>query len=243
MIRRSLIALALSVSLPASAALFDRGNGLIYDDVLNITWLQDANYAVTSGYVAANLQNNGQWKNGQPVRDNILADGAMGWDAAMTWVDQLEYQGFTNWRLPKALPMSFCTGGTAECDARTSDNIYSELAHLYYETLGNDRSSAPNFSPFTNVQVDDNLGLDPDQGGNGWYWTETESGTKNGLVQVHKFGQDTAIQKDDFKRDEYYAWAVADGDVAPIPVPAALVLFASGLGLFGAMRRAQSKAA
>ena len=35
----------------ANAALYDRGNGLIYDDVLDITWLQDANYAKTSGYV------------------------------------------------------------------------------------------------------------------------------------------------------------------------------------------------
>ena len=31
----------------ASAALIDRGNGLIYDNGLNITWLQDANYAKT----------------------------------------------------------------------------------------------------------------------------------------------------------------------------------------------------
>ena len=36
----------------AQAALYDRGNGLIYDDVLNITWMQDANYAQTSGYEA-----------------------------------------------------------------------------------------------------------------------------------------------------------------------------------------------
>ena len=28
------------------AALIDRGGGLIYDDVLNITWLQDAGYAL-----------------------------------------------------------------------------------------------------------------------------------------------------------------------------------------------------
>ena len=34
----------------AQAELFDRGGGLIYDDAQNITWLQDANYAKTSGY-------------------------------------------------------------------------------------------------------------------------------------------------------------------------------------------------
>ena len=38
------------ISSSSHAALYDRGNGLIYDDVLNITWLQDANYAQTSGY-------------------------------------------------------------------------------------------------------------------------------------------------------------------------------------------------
>ncbi|NNF16437.1 MAG: hypothetical protein HKN70_06795 [Gammaproteobacteria bacterium] len=37
------------LSVSTTAALHDRGNGLIYDDVLDITWLQDANYALTSG--------------------------------------------------------------------------------------------------------------------------------------------------------------------------------------------------
>ena len=31
----------------ANAALVNRGNGLVYDDVLNVTWLQNANYAAT----------------------------------------------------------------------------------------------------------------------------------------------------------------------------------------------------
>ena len=38
---------------PVSGELFDRGGGLIYDDVLNITWLQDANYALTTGHPPA----------------------------------------------------------------------------------------------------------------------------------------------------------------------------------------------
>lgn len=41
----------LTLSAPAAQAqLFDRGGGLIYDSVQNITWLADANYAKTSGY-------------------------------------------------------------------------------------------------------------------------------------------------------------------------------------------------
>jgi len=34
----------------SNAGLIDRGEGMIYDDVLDITWLQDSNYAKTSGY-------------------------------------------------------------------------------------------------------------------------------------------------------------------------------------------------
>lgn len=57
-----------------SATLWDRGGGLIYDDVLDSTWLQNANYAATSGYVSN--------------------DGYMNWNEAMVWADQLEYRGY-----------------------------------------------------------------------------------------------------------------------------------------------------
>ena len=43
-------ALTLAVSTTANAALVDRGGGLIYDDVLNVTWLQNANAALGSSY-------------------------------------------------------------------------------------------------------------------------------------------------------------------------------------------------
>ncbi len=69
----------------ANATLWDRGGGLIYDDVLNITWLQDANYAKTWGYDA---------------------DGRMTWSQAMTWADQLVYAGYDDWRLPRTLPVN-----------------------------------------------------------------------------------------------------------------------------------------
>jgi hypothetical protein len=43
----ALIALGLS-SMHARAELHNRGNGLIYDSTLNVTWLADMNYAKTS---------------------------------------------------------------------------------------------------------------------------------------------------------------------------------------------------
>lgn len=48
------VGIMLSASLQANAVLIDRGNGLIYDDYFNITWLADANYAATSGYSSLN---------------------------------------------------------------------------------------------------------------------------------------------------------------------------------------------
>jgi hypothetical protein len=42
--------LGLALSTSAHATLIDRGNGMIYDSDQDITWLQDANYAMTSGY-------------------------------------------------------------------------------------------------------------------------------------------------------------------------------------------------
>jgi hypothetical protein len=73
------IALALGVSTSVNAALFDRGNGMIYDDELDITWLQDANYAKTSGYHSS---------------------GWMDWYEANTWADNLVFRGYDDWRLP-----------------------------------------------------------------------------------------------------------------------------------------------
>ncbi len=62
------------------AELLDRGNGLVYDDVLNITWLQNANYA---GHT-------------------------MTWLEATNWVEDLVYEGYNKWRLPGSEPS--CTG-------------------------------------------------------------------------------------------------------------------------------------
>ena len=98
MFKHTLALIGLSaLTLSANAALYDRGNGLIYDDVLDITWLQDANYAQTSGYAASNAI-------GVPhsISTNIQADGRMGWNAASTWAAQLEYGGYDDWRLPSA---------------------------------------------------------------------------------------------------------------------------------------------
>lgn len=66
----------------ANANLEARAGGMVYDDVLDITWLADANYAATSGYDQ---------------------DGRMNFSAANTWAAGLSYGGYDDWRLPTAL--------------------------------------------------------------------------------------------------------------------------------------------
>ena len=61
-----------NIATPAKAALYDRGNGFIYDDDLDITWLQYSNYA----------------------------EQTMNWDEANLWVNDLLYLDYTDWRLP-----------------------------------------------------------------------------------------------------------------------------------------------
>jgi len=82
--RFSGVALLLAVlwfSAPAKAALIDRGNGMIYDTDLGITWLQNANSAGPS----------------------------MTWNQANAWAASLNFGGYNDWRLPKTLPLNGST--------------------------------------------------------------------------------------------------------------------------------------
>ncbi|KAI5912312.1 DUF1566 domain-containing protein [Azoarcus sp. PA01] len=120
----------------ASAALFDRGGGLIYDSVLNVTWLQDANYAKTSGYDS---------------------DGRMTWSEATNWVSGLQFYDekrkvyYDDWRLPTAGPVngdtyvySWSYDGSSDWgyNIAAPGSVYAgsttnEMAHLFYISLGN----------------------------------------------------------------------------------------------------------
>ena len=98
--------------------LVDRGHGLIYDPIMDITWLQDANYAKTSGH------------------DD---DGKMNWHHAKAWVNNLNYKGITGWRLPSANmmnPTSPCWAYDGSCDMGYN-NTTGEMGYMFYNHLGN----------------------------------------------------------------------------------------------------------
>ncbi|MHB8744173.1 MAG: Lcl domain-containing protein [Sulfuricaulis sp.] len=184
-----------------------------YDTSLNITWLADAN----------------------------AAGGAMDWTSANTWAANLNVNGVTGWSLPTM------TDSNADCNATTyvggpcgfNNPSTSELAHMFYTTLGDkahyDTSGNPqtvygltNTGPFSNVQ-------------SSVYWSATEYAPSTSLAWLFSTGY--GYQTNGHKANSFYAWAVHAGDVgaSAVPVPAAVWLFSSGLmGLVGVARRERS---
>lgn len=117
-------------SLSAEANLIPSTDGkTVYDTDLNITWLADASYAITSGFDT---------------------DGRMAWTQAVPWIDSLNtsgYLGVTNWRMPKGDP---ACGANLNC-------TNSEMGHLFYVELGGiaggriSNSTDPDLGLFSNI--------------------------------------------------------------------------------------------
>lgn len=220
------------------ASLWDRGGGLIYDDVLNITWLQNANLAAGSVY------------DDGPSN----TDGLMNWYNAVEWADQLVYHDairnvdYSDWRLPHTMPINGISYNTVYTFNGSTDVGYnisapgtvfagttgSELAYMYYVNLGNPSrftttgqlSGCYGEYPFTPCLVDSGpfTNLDFPYG----YWSGTPSGTLS--IAAWRFMFDQGAQTTWFKEDPMYAWAVRDGDVAPVPEPGADILMLLGVG-------------
>lgn len=213
---------------PAHANLINRGNGMIYDDVLDITWLQDTNFAQTSGYDS---------------------DGRMNWYEASRWAENLVYGGYDDWRLPtldeNVDGNNYFNGGDKGEGYNITDPNASEMGYMYYVNLGNlssyDKFGNPrdeciadyrvcfsNSGPFINLQP-------------GLYWLDSSyhGDSRLAWVFVMSDGLEDMMPKSvedygypiDPKTFEHYAWAVRPGDVTTsvVPVPAAIWFFGSGL--------------
>ncbi len=233
--------LALGLSCTAQATLFDRGGGMIYDSDQNLTWLQDANYAMTSGYAAANAENDGG-------NDDILADGRMGWDAAMAWAAALVYSGYNDWRLPAIVDNANdgCNFGFNGTDCGYNVDISgSEIAYMFHEILGNESwrntdgtrnsTGCPSISPSC-LQSTSADGVNLINLQSSEYWSGTEEYATN---TSYTWGFSTIIgnQYYYYKGNEHYAWAVRSGDVGAAPEPGILLLFCVGLAGLGFTQR------
>jgi hypothetical protein len=226
------VVLLLSIGTSANAALVSRLGGLAYyDDQLNITWATNANI-----------------------------NGTDTWANQMAWVASLSLDGVTGWRLPDTNPIDGTTADDATSSfIGTEDRGYnisapstlyagshaSEMAYLFYNTLGNKGLCDPllstvttcsepqpgwgltNTGPFSNVQPDS-------------YWSATEYVPDTGDAWYFYF--DKGAQDGEGNGAIYYAWAVRSGDVAAVPIPAAIWLLGSGLiGLVGIARFKRDK--
>ena len=153
----SLIYVIVSLSLVttgAEAVLLDRGGGLVYDTVLDITWLSNANYAATElsdtrvneiistvGSVSGHILTPADF-----LKDNSGDyTGQMTWWGALAWADQLVYLNsaygvsYSDWRLPQTdFPDTACTNlnGTPRSDSIGYNCAGGELDHLFYGELG-----------------------------------------------------------------------------------------------------------
>lgn len=229
LIATGLIAASL-VSGTAHAVLLGRnmdGNALTfeayYDTDLDITWLANANM-----------------------------NGAMTWYDANTWAANLSFynpltnQTYAEWRLPTVEPInggsfnysivnySFSYNGSADKGYNIT-SPQSEMAHLFYVTLGNPGYYTPagvksgcyvnsantcldNVGPFINLEANH-------------YWSATEyaPGTGGAWGFVFYSGVQDAL----YENGGYYALAVSPGDIAAVPEAQTYVLMLAGLGLIG----------
>lgn len=232
MLNKMLALVALSILTHAAhAALYDRGSGLIYDDVLDITWLQDANYAQTSGYATTHATGE---VFSSPL--NIQTDGRMGWDAANIWAENLVYGGFDDWRLA-----SFGTNAAASPEITASSSASSpvepivmtgELAHMFYVNLGNTPDSGVANTTFMDAatgQLSNILNVQA-----GYYW---DRDIYSSFPALHKnFCLICGVQEA-HDQSSNYAWAVRAGDVSQVPVLGAVWLFCSALLGLTAIKR------
>ncbi|MCC7256859.1 MAG: VPLPA-CTERM sorting domain-containing protein [Gammaproteobacteria bacterium] len=153
-------------------------------------------------------------------------DGLMNWASAQSWITSLNsagHLGASDWRLPTTLQpdISCQTQNVVPGYPNQSSGYFctgSEMGHLFNVDLISNAS--PN--PFSNVQP-------------GFYWSDTSYAPDTSLAWAFRFN--FGSQSANTKTGNAYAWAVRSGDIGTVPVPAAVWLLGSALGVMGVMRR------
>jgi MYXO-CTERM domain-containing protein len=219
-------ALTLTLATPAQATLAARDlNGdtvtdAFYDTTLYITWLRNAN-----------------------------VNGDMDWNSAVAWATGYSFGGYDDWRLPTMVDTgaSGCylsyDGGT-DCgynvQTTSGSTVYSEMASLWYDILGNKAYCPPgdtncdggpqtgwgltNTVDFLNMQFSA-------------YWLGAEYAPDPDYAWL--FGTYDGFQSALSKSNQLYVLAVRPGDVraAQVPEPGTGLLAVAALAGLGVLRR------
>ena len=180
------------------------GSQAVHDDDLGITWVANANLALTNQFgltLSADILDDSP--------DTVGSTGLMTWENAQAWISGMNtanYLGFNDWRFAETLIPDNGCDGVASQGAGCSG---SEMGHLFYDEFGADPNTSvlatgdpTELAKFSNLQTDD-------------YWSGTEFVSNTGFVYM--FGFDAGAQRIVIKTENHFALAVRGGAIIPIP--------------------------
>jgi len=243
-----------------------------YDDVLDITWLANANLAASNTFGLTT----GAWLTQHPSDSSgkkgyiNTTGGSMNWPGALFWIDAMNadggtgYLGFNGWRLPTLSPIDGSTLNTTTSNNATTDfgyaptttggtdggwrdgsgNPVSEMGHMYYVNLAN--LGYCSSATTTGCTVPTGWGLANTSPftnlQSAQYWTGLDYETT--LTNAWNFDFNVGFQGQGNKSNGSIVWAVHDGDVANLSsVPLPTAVWLFGSGLIGLIGIARKKTA
>jgi len=240
---------------------WSNGHEGVYDDVLDITWLADANLGASNHFGLTGINNN----------------GSMGWQTAESFITAINlvnsnegYLGVDTWRQSTVTPINGSSFNTNFSTDGSTDNSYqlsaplsennpygqsvgftgSELAYHYYNNLGGLGACFGIAASIISCPGSDVSGTDDATNTailslfinivNFGYWTGTENPASDQYSIV--FDMPIGIQAPNVPKElsDFYVWVVTDGDVgtAVVPIPATAWLFISAIvGLYTVKRK------
>lgn len=231
------------------------GHEGVYDDVLDITWLADANLPASN---SLGIPYSGGCSGINSQSGDYPA--SMCWNVANSYIAAMNatnggegYLGSNEWRLPFMVPYGDSSGQDFNGDSSfgynfltyddLSNSVYSELGYMFYDNF----EAVPSLNTdgeFTSdsgiaFAADPNNYLDLFQNLNlacsncqPRYWTSTPDFDAS-FTRYWTLGITTGFQAPAATNDTYFVWAVHDGDlgaaIAVVPLPATIWLFLSAL--------------